>query len=415
MRAKQITVCEDETFHPQVCLVGTEPASGFILLEQYAESRDAETWTEAMAAATADLPVKIVQSASDEALALIKHAEQDLGAHHSPDTFHVQHEVVRGTSCPMASKVRTADKQLEAAEKRVATMVEIRDIYESKPEEKRGHCTPSFVERAVAKALEDEAAAHKDLDHTKEQQEQMRAANRGISEAYHPFDLQTGAVRSAEQVARDIESHFNTIDQLADAVSLSQRCRDRIDKARRVVVRMVQTIAFFHATVRERVEALGLPRKIERVIYERWLPGRYLELVASRATTAERRAQLRKAAAALLPTPTEIATLLARLAEEDRLLIKLLVEDCAQLFQRSSSCVEGRNGHLSLFHHGQHRLSARKLKALTTIHNYFKRRPDDTTAAGRFFEQEHEDIFEWLLRRTPPPPRPAKSRRQTAS
>ena len=415
MRTKQITVCEDETFHPQVCLVGTEPASGFILLEQYAESRDAETWTEAMAAATADLLVEIVQSASDEALALIKHAEQDLGAHHSPDTFHVQHEVVRGTSCPMSSKVRTADKQLAAAKKRVVTMTEIRDIYESKPEEDRGHCAPSFVEKAVAKALEDEAGAREQLDHARKQQEQMRAANRGISEAYHPFDLETGAVRSAEQVGRDIASKFETIDQLGEEVSLSQRCLDRIDKARRVVVRMVQTIAFFHATVRERVEALGLPQKIERVIYERWLPGRYLELAAGRATTAEPRAKLRGAAAALLPTPAEIAALLSRLAEEDRHLIKLLVEDCAQLFQRSSSCVEGRNGHLSLFHHGQHRLSARKLKALTTIHNYFKRRPDDTTAAGRFFEHEHEDIFEWLLHGTPTPPRPAKSRRQTAN
>ena len=31
---KQITVCEDETFHPAVCLVAIEPVSNFILLEQ---------------------------------------------------------------------------------------------------------------------------------------------------------------------------------------------------------------------------------------------------------------------------------------------------------------------------------------------------------------------------------------------
>ena len=45
---------------------------------------------------------------------------------------------------------------------------------------------------------------------------------------------------------------------------------------------------------------------------------------------------------------------------------------CAQFFQRSSSCVEGRNGYLSLRHHGLHHLSNRKLNALTVIHNYFK-------------------------------------------
>jgi hypothetical protein len=33
------------------------------------------------------------------------------------------------------------------------------------------------------------------------------------------------------------------------------------------------------------------------------------------------------------------------------------------LFARSSSCVEGRNGRLALFHHGQTRLSAGRLNA----------------------------------------------------
>lgn len=35
MEAKEITSCLDETFHPEVCLVGIEPASNFILLEAY--------------------------------------------------------------------------------------------------------------------------------------------------------------------------------------------------------------------------------------------------------------------------------------------------------------------------------------------------------------------------------------------
>ena len=34
MAAKQITVCQDETFHPQVCLLAIEPVSNFLLLEE---------------------------------------------------------------------------------------------------------------------------------------------------------------------------------------------------------------------------------------------------------------------------------------------------------------------------------------------------------------------------------------------
>jgi hypothetical protein len=45
MAPKKITVCQDETFHPEICLVAMEPASNFILLEAYAERRDADTWT----------------------------------------------------------------------------------------------------------------------------------------------------------------------------------------------------------------------------------------------------------------------------------------------------------------------------------------------------------------------------------
>ena len=53
MALRQVTVCEDETFHPGICLVALEPVSNFILLEQYAEDRSAATWTQALDAAMA--------------------------------------------------------------------------------------------------------------------------------------------------------------------------------------------------------------------------------------------------------------------------------------------------------------------------------------------------------------------------
>ena len=43
MAPKKITICEDETFHPETCLVAIEPVSDFILVEKYAKHRDAET------------------------------------------------------------------------------------------------------------------------------------------------------------------------------------------------------------------------------------------------------------------------------------------------------------------------------------------------------------------------------------
>jgi hypothetical protein len=87
--------------------------------------------------------------------------------------------------------------------------------------------------------------------------------------------------------------------------------------------------------------------------------------------------------------------------------------ECAQVFQRSSSCVEGRNGQLSLKFHAFRRLNAHTLQVLTVLHNYFIRRADGTTAAERFFEQKPRDLFTWLLDKVELP-RPRKKHRRQA-
>jgi len=98
MPKREITLCEDETFHPQICLVAIKPVSNFLVLEQYAERRDAETWNNTVATALQSFSVIVIQCVSDEAKALIGHAQTSLGAHHSPDIFHVQYETSQATS-----------------------------------------------------------------------------------------------------------------------------------------------------------------------------------------------------------------------------------------------------------------------------------------------------------------------------
>jgi len=71
---------------------------------------------------------------------------------------------------------------------------------------------------------------------------------------------------------------------------------------------------------------------------------------------------------------------------EQRDAVEAHVQQLAQVFQRSSSCVEGRNGVLSFRHHELHNIGERKRLVLTALHNYFIIRTDRTTAAERFFE-----------------------------
>jgi DhnA family fructose-bisphosphate aldolase class Ia len=98
MAHRAITTCRDETFHPQILLVMLEPVSNFLLREQYAADRTAATWTQALRAGLDGLNVTVIQGTSDEATALRRQIETDFAAHHSPDLFHAQQEVSKGTS-----------------------------------------------------------------------------------------------------------------------------------------------------------------------------------------------------------------------------------------------------------------------------------------------------------------------------
>jgi hypothetical protein len=408
MPRRQVTVCEDETFHPEICLVGLEPVSNFILLEQYAQNRSAATWTQALAQAIKDLPIDVIQGASDEAKGLLRHVEKDLGAHHSPDLFHVQHEVAQATGLNLARRVREAEADVAQAQG------ELDKQYQAQRGARDQSPSPEGSVPDVAQRLLDRLC---ELVAAERQQEQAQAWAKAAREilhelgaAYHPYDLDTGQAQSTERVEQRFAGLWERLAQLAGAADLPTRSRQKIAKARRVTTQLLATVSFFFATLQAKVEALNLAPEIEQSVRERLIPAIYLERVAERSTQAQKRQQLRDLSATLLAPLNQPGHPLQQLDADEREHIESVAVECADLFQRSSSCVEGRNGQLSLHHHGHHRLSQRKLNALTTLHNYHIRRPDGTTAAERFFGRPPQNLFEQVLQQLPYPPRPARKR-----
>jgi len=407
MEPKQITVCQDETFHPETCLVAIEPVSNFILLEKYADSRKAKEWTSSMDQVTEGLPIEIVQSTSDEGKGILKHVKEDLGVHHSPDVFHVQNELVKGTSVALARRKRQAEQAMAEAAKKVSGHREEQMAYFNG---ERGSECPSELDQQIELAQEQEREARQALETAAGHRERAKQAIRGISAAYHPYDLETGAARSAEKVASSLEQHFSELETVATEAHLPERCVKKIKKAKRVVVEMIATIAFFWLTVRAKVEALSLSPEVEQAVYGNLIPAIYLHLVSEKAPDAERRHELQRRSEELLSPLLSTDGPLGSLEKEELVVIETVAQECAQLFQRSSSCVEGRNGQLALRHHSLHRISNRKLAALTTVHNYFIKRSDSTTAAERFFGAKPKELFEWVLERVDLPGRPAQKR-----
>ena len=189
MRPKEITVCEDETFHPETCLVAIEPVSDFILVEKHANCRSATEWTNTLQHATAGLAVKIVQATSDEGKGIVKHVQDDLGAHHSPDLFHVQQELTRGPSVALANQRRHAEEAVVKAVEKVAESTEKAAPLSRAP----GADETAELERSITHASQTAAMARQTLETLVQQQERVAQAIRGLSADYHPYDLETGA------------------------------------------------------------------------------------------------------------------------------------------------------------------------------------------------------------------------------
>lgn len=410
MQPKEVTVCQDETFHPETCLVAIEPVSNFILLEKYADSRKASEWTNAMEKATHGLPISIVQSTSDEGRGILHHVKSDLGAHHAPDLFHVQHEIVKGTSAVLAGKKKKAETALEQATKNVERCINQKEKYQ---QTKHGPGRPPQFDKRIKTALHNQEEAERKLESAELHQKQMKEAIQEIGKAYHPVDLETGQLRQTEEVSESLNDCFKTMETIASKANLFERSLKRIQKAKKVVMDMVASILFFHMSIQAKVEALSLSPKVEQAVMGTLIPGLYLKRVSGQAKSADERRQLRRKSREILLSLQGDDSPFSGLTAEELKLMYEVGEECANLFQRSSSCVEGRNGQLSLRHHGLHRLSNRKLAALTAVHNYFIKRRDGTTPAERFFGTKQKEMFEFLLNNIDLPGRPARARGQT--
>src|SRR5215475_1084309 len=405
MPAKDITLAKDETFTGGLCLVAMEPKSNYIVLEQTAQGRDQDTGHALMEKALSGLNCQVIQSTSDEAPGLLAYVEHHLGAHHSPDLFHVQHELVKAVCGPMATKQRAAAKAASEAQERLEQMQgqlqEAADV-----PHKRGPGRPPSATASLAQLEQDTQAARQEFERISAQREQGAQSIRRIGQAYHFVDLERGVRRNGRLIAADIQGQIDTIRSVAQHEGLSQTCLERIDKAERVVPKMQATIEFVSGYVPKQVRQLDLPPLVSYALHAHLIPSCYLERVAQ-SRTVHAGEPLRELAERLRAPLFEPSGVLASLSEGQRSQLKQQAQELAEVFQRSSSNVEGRNGYISLRNHQLRGLDRpRKRACLTAVHNFFLTREDGTTAAERFFGQKPRSMFTAILQSIDLPPAP---------
>jgi hypothetical protein len=408
MANKKITGCPDENFHgQQACLVAVEPDSNFLLLEAYHPGRDGATWTAALQGALQGLSVEVVQLTSDQAKGLVACARDGLAAQHTPDLFHGQRDLSQATSLPLDRQVQAAHKALEQAQAHTQTQRQRQRDYERGP---RPPGRPPDIDGAIqlAEALERHSATV--LQQCQQRQEQAREAVRGVADDDHPFDAVSGRPVTAVALEKRLGQRIGVIEEVVAAAGLGEASQAAVAKARRWLVPLVASLVWFWEMVRELVSGLKLTAAEQRAFREELLPGLYWEREARRGRDKAQRQQRRELAQRLLSMAWSPTGVLGQLPKAKREEVARVASEAVALFVRSSSCVEGRNGRLSLYHHGQGPLSEVRLRALTAVHNYVLERGDGTTAAERFFGAKPRAVFEYLLERMPELPRPARKR-----
>jgi hypothetical protein len=396
MPRKDLTVTQDETFTGGLCLITMDPESNFIILEQLAQARDQASWNALMAPALAQLNCRVIQSTSDEAPGLLAYVEHYLEAHHSPDLFHVQHELVKAVSGPMATKERAAHKAVTGAREQLERLQSDPQSTGDEPD-KRGPGRPPKDPVSLEQAEQALKAASREHERLTQQREQVKASIRGIGHDYHFVDLERGGRRNGQLIASDIQGHIEQIRTIAQHEGLSQHCMERIEKAERVVPKMQATIEFVSGYVGQQVAQLDLTPPVSFVMHAKLIPSYYLDRVAQTRSVSDGE-PLRELAERLRASLLAPGGVLSALSPEAQDHLHDEAKRLAAVFQRSSSNVEGRNGYLSLRSHQLRGLDLpRKRECFTAMHNFFLTRPDGTTAAERFFGQKPRSMFAAIL------------------
>jgi hypothetical protein len=221
--------------------------------------------------------------------------------------------------------------------------------------------------------------------------EEVKAAVRDMGTIHHPINLKTGALQTATDMEGQFSEQFKIIYDRAKAANLSEPSMDYIEKSQRAFAAIVCYMKYFFTIYAAFIEGLHLGLEQEKFFNEVIFPLSYLKMIWKRLpkkAKTENRQLLQSLEVRIRDAPWP-----------DKLKLEWMRrgKEMAEVFQRSSSCVEGRNGVLSLNYHRFHRLNERSLKVLTIMHNFDVRRSDGTTAAERLFEAKHDNLFDCLV------------------
>jgi len=81
-----------------------------------------------------------------------------------------------------------------------------------------------------------------------------------------------------------LQAKFNTIEKIAIKAGLSSKSLNLINKAKKLLGKMLETISFFWETVKHKITDLQLPKNLETELHYHIIPYYYFKIISKKAS-----------------------------------------------------------------------------------------------------------------------------------
>jgi Family of unknown function (DUF6399)/IclR helix-turn-helix domain len=387
----------DETFLQRMMLVCMDLATGYLLMEEVAADRSFDTWYGGINKRLTTFGTEMLYVVSDRAKALVKLAHTGLGCLSIPDVFHLSHDLAKGYSLTIFSRLQQAARGLAHAKQGLERL------------QKNTQGERVQIERAQALV----AASETSVNHWQGVRRAWKEPLANLSRILHPWRLADSSHQTSKEVEEQLHAELQAIATLLETNGVPVK-KGTLDKVGTQLAGVAALVDFWWQTVRQDLAQLAMPPRWTQWAEEGLLPLMYWQEQLHRTRSPVQKAQI-----ALVLQAVEDA--FARHPCTRRLTPEVLAGwtawagEPARAFQRASSAVEGRNGSLSQRQHNHRGLPTRRYKVWTVLHNFDCRAADGTTPASRFFRRSFPDLFESVLAQLDELPMPRQRRQAIAA
>ena len=258
--------------------------------------------------------------------------------------------------------------------------------------------------QALVEARQAEVTRWEEVHHT------YRGHLETLSLTLHPFRIADSTPQTSAQVESHLTVAVEAIGALAQRAQLPARHQART-KIRKQLPALAALVDGWWQGVQQDLEPLSLLPQWRQWVRECLLPMVYWDYQVTRTRCRRRKAKMQAAREAVRAAWDQHAITQRRaphvLADWPAWAVQR-----TQVFQRTSSAVEGRHGYLSQMHHNQRGLPKRRYKVGTIVHTFDCRAVDGTTPASRFFRRKFPDLFETVLSHIEALPQPRRRKHQ---